>query len=97
MDTEHSKLPWSVDVETPSDVNDPDGYYIVDCCGCTTSEAQDEANAAFIVKACNNHEALIEHLRRMTDYTNAALAGLPLPSWAAQDEEDARAALEAAK
>ena len=54
--TTHSELPWKVDVEMDI-VNKQDGHLA------TCVNVNQKANASFIVRACNNHEKLVEALQ----------------------------------
>lgn len=59
--------PWTTDEDVEHEaVLGADGVYVADCCIChvkrTTTACR--ANAAFIVRACNAHDALVEALRR---------------------------------
>ena len=60
--TNHSQLPWEVD-ETPEAIQivDGQGLYVATI----DSIKNPEANASFIVQACNSHEKLMEALRKI--------------------------------
>jgi hypothetical protein len=53
MKTPQSELPWKVDKDH---IEDSQGRYVAIC-----------VNAAFIVKACNNHENLIGTLKSIAE------------------------------
>lgn len=69
--TEHTELPWSLpDYKNPYIVTNKNGVVVCAAllrngkgCG-IKSQPEQEANAAFIVKACNNHYQLFAALRR---------------------------------
>ena len=60
--SEHTELPWYVDDSV--DIRKcPDSFIATcngHCNGRTLSFAQDEANAKYIVRACNSHKDLLE-------------------------------------
>ena len=60
MSTEHSPLPWRVSGDHPSrvDITPEFGYAVANLF--LTPET--EANAAFIVRACNAHDALTHYV-----------------------------------
>lgn len=54
--------PWVVDFDHPRRIlSKADHAFLADCDG-IADEACDEANAAFIVTACNSHDALVAAL-----------------------------------
>lgn len=61
--TEHSKLPWRISKFFPEIVMGADGSWAADCVNFHCSKA----NAAFIVKACNAHDELVEALTRIAN------------------------------
>lgn len=65
--SEHSKLPWEVSGDLGQLVTRANGNIIVTACGTNEHTAFDtaQANAAFIVQACNNFDALRKALERM--------------------------------
>ncbi len=69
--TEHTPTPWKFVPwhieEGPSAVRAPDGHLV-----CSTAS---DANAAFIVKAVNNHDAFVATLRDFIDILDGAMSG----------------------
>lgn len=66
MNTQHTPTPWKVD---GMDVVSPSEMIVVGClqwCG-EDRGGEGEANAAFIVKACNAHDELVAALRDVVD------------------------------
>ena len=59
-------LPWRVAYLDAPDIKGADGRVVA--CVSELSAEQNEANAAFIVTACNSHAALLEACKRMTGY-----------------------------
>ena len=97
----HTPLPWAVSSSTmlvaPNDPRDmPVIGNLIDLMGVSSigiNEAR--ANAAFIVRACNAHAALVEALERMErTFAGIAHADTQAGEWAIRD---ARAALQHAK
>lgn len=102
----HTPTPWSVRASR----ND-EGYGLLICdedqtilAGMDTwlgptPEAEMEANAAFIVRACNSHAALVEALWKMmklaADFEDAAKGDWKMPELSEADSihEQARAAI----
>lgn len=63
---QHTPTPWHLDdMEQGIIVADGNGYSIVDCRSGKLDEEDHAANAAFIVRAVNCHEELIETIRWM--------------------------------
>ena len=74
---EHTPTPWAIDADYPNCVRITDSHgHDVEIAECSllswdgsemTSgpDATDEANATFIVKACNSHDALVKALDGM--------------------------------
>lgn len=68
--SEHTKGPWHIGLRTAHskrDIYGTRGELIAVADACFTDLATAQANAAFIVRACNSHEALVKD--------NAALTG----------------------
>ena len=102
----HTPTPWSVRA-----ARNDEGYGLLICdedqtilAGMDTwlgptPEAEMEANAAFIVRACNSHAALVEALRKMmklvADFEDAAKGDCDMPELSEADSihEQARAAI----
>jgi len=64
--SEHSPLPWSADTTEPGELWIADSRRLSPVCMITGSgnvTERDRADAAFIVKAVNNHDALVRALR----------------------------------
>lgn len=84
--TEHSPLPWS---STPWENTDhheiaihaADGTWVADCVVDQDNDRPDEieANAAFIIKAVNNHDVLVAALKRSKEALDVAQAALDDP------------------
>jgi len=60
--TEHTPTPWAIDTDLSAIIS-PSGQMTARVYGNTTEEFK--ANAEFIVRACNCHEALLETLCRL--------------------------------
>ena len=71
--TEHTPAPWKAEREfeddTPTFIH-KDGRAIADCA--MGYGVEDDANAAFIVKAVNSHEALVTALEKIEYAANKA-------------------------
>lgn len=71
----HTQLPWHVggaDAETGqiNIIGDPHhGFYV---CGVIAGVESQEANAEFIVRACNGHDDLLEALRTIAKFGTCA-------------------------
>ena len=71
---EHTKTPWEIDFANPEMVYteyvDSDGAstYICDCDSDILPQKEYEANAAFIVRACNCHDSLINACEALIKY-----------------------------
>lgn len=71
----HTKGPWTTRkriggeiVIIPTDHERmPDSWIIAEC----RYQANDEANAAFIIRACNSHEAMLDALKQAVYHGNA--------------------------
>ena len=55
----HTPIPWTQDR--------PQGKIIVDCQSLEVATAYDVIDAAFIVRACNSHAALVQALKGLVD------------------------------
>ncbi len=92
--SEHTELPWVAGPEYPGEPAafvHKDGKPIADCYMEGASDGS-EANAAFIVRACNSHDTLVKALE--------SIANMPIqPGWTADTSMRAvaRAALLAAR
>lgn len=99
----HTSLPWT-NPELSVQICSEGELILADCVGEATSRKTDEANAAFIVRACNAHYQMLEALKA----AQAALAMMVSPhvigttsssqAWATcfEAEVKARAAIAAA-
>ena len=69
--TNHTPTPWVCGPEyedgNPTYIH-KDGHAIADCS--MGYGVEDDANAAFIVKAVNNHDALVQALQALVDNVN---------------------------
>lgn len=73
-DTKHTQLPWKVSEVSgwPSDICDADGELLATAYPMTIGgEDAGEANAAFIVRACNAHDQLVAALKLLCDTIDA--------------------------
>ncbi len=109
--TQHTPGPWRVErsplPSLPSHVGISGGDHIWLAAVVARLNGQKypegEANAAFIVRACNNHEALVAALRSCSEALDEAKrfadskGSLELAAFCASEAEQARAALAAAK
>lgn len=92
----HTPLPWHVGMKPGPMIYGPQGEQIADLTGALSFNAG--PNAAFIVRACNSHEALVEALSAMYCagfWTADSLQSMPEHQRKAVAQ--ARAALSAAK
>lgn len=88
MTQAHSSLPWRMSArETVQDPNDAVFWYCDVLRGAIRiarvsglSEAEARANAAFIVRACNNHYPLVEACKEITE-------GLTTNKWDGLEKE----------
>jgi len=98
MGTKHTPGPWE---DCPDFYNGGDHYiWPVGANGVQIATVHDnsqvDANAAFIVRACNAHEELVEALRELIDQ----LEGIGIPDWHGAEGLDlsqARAAIKKAE
>ena len=58
--SEHTPTPYHVGMRPGPIVYGPSGEMVADCCIITNTSDENKAIAAFIVKACNSHEELLE-------------------------------------
>lgn len=75
---EHTPTPWKTDAEVGHEaILGPDGLMVADCSifHRKIKASRLPANAAFIVKAVNNHDALVKALRDLEE-ANDRLAAL---------------------
>lgn len=66
MKSKHTPTPWKLQgvyQVCGNNLSSNDGWIVSDCVG-----PDKEENAAFIVKACNNHEALLDAVRNFLDW-----------------------------
>lgn len=66
--SEHTKVPWRVDPEIPTDIQDMDGDVEITSTSAGYSSGPyrtQKANARFIVMSANNHAALVEALTEL--------------------------------
>lgn len=70
----HTPVPWCV-VPGTSAIHTEDGLYLG---GANLRQGENEANAAFIVRACNSHYELLEALEALSEMLYAA------PNWMLQ-------------
>ena len=99
----HSPLPWRVNgnhIEARPDPENSDTYWAeVAYLDTEWFERITEANAQFIVRACNSHAALVEALRKMmklaADFEDAAKGDCEMPELSEADSihDQARAAI----
>lgn len=89
----HTPTPWlcasdSPEIHTPADASSPVGWHIAHING---GQSFDErmANAAFIVRACNSHAALVEALRMARPYVKSRADANDVTGW----ESDSRRVL----
>ena len=81
----HTPLPWKKEIfngELIVQDDDTNEYYvyICDCSSEFMSQEEEEANAEFIVRACNSHYELLEACKRtveMFDKNSTAMNELP--------------------
>ena len=86
MSTKHTPGPWKISRDDASMIRASDGSPLA-FTGSKDLE-RDDINAAFIVRACNNHEALLAALIQIRDMDY-------VPQFAERVAELARAAIEA--
>ncbi len=106
MKTTHTPLPWRIGVRTAHskrDIYGPKGELVTLSDAVFTSLEEAQANAAFIVRACNNHYDLIAALeaimaRLKGEFDHPALMAIgPLSTTDADIGTIAEAALSKAK
>jgi len=75
--TEHTPTPWIVTHQTGSDFSfdivspqEPRGIIVGSTGSCMDVNSRSGADAAFIVRAVNSHEALLEAAKRIIDSIN---------------------------
>lgn len=91
--TMHPKYtPYHVELNSEADNDNKGRIDILDNSGTPIAHVIDEETAAFIVRACNSHAALIEALDEILDYCNTSVER-PRPL----DLSKAKAALALAK
>jgi hypothetical protein len=64
--TTHTPTPWYTELDRSIRADDGDGHVAL-LAGSDFNVATEEANAAFIVRACNAHDALVAALRELID------------------------------
>lgn len=88
----HTATPWEKDyggtighIKSMANINDPNGKYPSTPTVCrydvmtpSISKDEQEANAAFIVKACNSFYGMLEALENVDDFMNGHDDGLGL-------------------
>lgn len=70
MEMPNTKTPWQVNSRDPSQVCDADGE-VRGCAPIATmhgTAAEKRANAKFIVRACNSHDALVTALSEQSEF-----------------------------
>ena len=80
----HTPTPWYAlvcDVKGHGSLLNDTGLMIADCAYATEHENEGEVNAAFIVRACNAHEALVAALRDACDFVTPDRWGKGRPAW----------------
>jgi len=78
--SEHTPTPWEACGKWVCEENDP-GHNVGICvCEDRATEAEALANAAFIVKAVNNHDALVEMLKEASLQIEYLQEKLPIPT-----------------
>jgi len=67
MKTEHTPTPWEIGISHTEEIaiRHPEGDCIATVCDLLEGEAQ--ANASFIVRACNSHDELVACLEDILD------------------------------
>ena len=74
MSTKHTPTPWTANGR---DIETADGLFLASAYTMSYSSAPTAAdNAAFIVRACNSHAALVNALQLMTEKVEARGGGL---------------------
>lgn len=69
MTQQHTKTPWRLQHEPNYfNIQTEEGYAIADTCEYGSVVANRAANAAFIVRACNSHDALVEALEEILEH-----------------------------
>lgn len=68
MKTQHTPTPWRNPQDSVTVCNDETGKKVCDTSWGVTGAKEALANAAFIVKACNCHEALLKALNICADW-----------------------------
>lgn len=68
MKTKHTPTPFRLDAETKMIVLDSSGVVVVHCAGIVDGFENAKRLAAFIVRACNSHEALKEALKALEQF-----------------------------
>ncbi|MCK8788244.1 hypothetical protein M0638_28235, partial [Roseomonas sp. NAR14] len=63
--TKHTPMPWSIDQDGKTALITSNGELIAECGISDLPVKQDQANAAFIVRAVNAHDALVAALREL--------------------------------
>ncbi len=81
--TPHSELPWKVS-EDKNFIKDSEDNYVAVC-----------ANAAFIVRACNNYEKLVEITKRFLKSYQVMREVTPMPE--TNLEKEAKQAIQSAE
>ena len=71
---------WEVELPNLTVDNEAEGKQICDCVGYGTTNAEDEANAEFICKAVNSHDALVEALSELVEIIDNAAEECSLPN-----------------
>lgn len=74
-ESKHTKLPWHVHHRNPLVLQAADGNIAL--MNLARPSEESEANAAFIVTACNSHAELVEALEEATWLMREALARTP--------------------
>lgn len=83
MSENHTPTPWRTPVGSPTYIDDRNGRSIAICHRlCEGERMPAEANAAFIIRACNSHDTLVKTLEKLREY----LEGVDLTDYPASNE-----------
>lgn len=94
----HTPTPWVADTEpNQPEVLTESCKLIAVAYGTGTKHAEDAANAAFIVRACNVHDELVELLENAAAAMTGVIAGVYGDSALVNSRDDIEAALAKAK
>jgi len=74
--TQHTPTPWKVGFKNPQTIESETGKDIAACGAYRLSLKEAEANADFIVRAVNSHEALLEAAKQALKFINEKANGV---------------------